>query len=56
MYTILIVNFKAFIGRTAALYVCELTEQHKCSLTDAFLLKLPLPSRKCAETFSVIFF
>ena len=56
VYKILIFTFKAFIDRTAPLYLCELIE-HKKSKTntrlagDAFLLKLPPPSRNCADTF-----
>ena len=49
MYKILIFTFKAFIDRTATLYLCELIEQQKSTthtrLTgDAFLLMLPSPS------------
>ena len=55
MYKILIFTFKAFIDRTAPLYLCELNEQQKSTNTrlagDAFLLKLPPPSRNGADTF-----
>ena len=56
MYKILIFTFKAFIDRTAPLYLCELIEQQKTTTNtrladDAFLLKLPPPSRNCADTF-----
>ena len=58
MYKQLILTFKAFIDRTAPLYLCELIEQQKCSTNtrtrlanDAFLLKLPPPSRNCSGTF-----
>ena len=56
VYKILILTFKAFIDRTAPLYVCELIEQQKTKTNtrlagDAFLLKLPPPSRNCADTF-----
>ena len=51
-------TFKAFIDRTAPLYLCELIEQQKSSTNtrtrlanDAFLLKLPPPSRNCSDTF-----
>ena len=48
VYTLLILIFKAFIDRTALLYLCELIEQQKCSTNtrlanDALLLKLPPP-------------
>ena len=62
VYNILIFTFKAFIDRTAPLYLCELIEQQKTTTNtrlagDAFLLKLPPPSRNCADTFlSVPFF
>ena len=63
MCKILILTFKAFfIDRTAPLYLCELFEQQKTSTNtrlagDSFLLKLPLPSRNCADTFlSATFF
>ena len=62
VYTILILTFKAFIDRTAPLYLCELIEQQKTTTNtrlagDAFLLKLSLPSRNCTDTFlSVPFF
>ena len=51
MYKILIYTFKAFIDRTAPLYLCELIEQQKSKTNtrlagNAFLLKLPPPSRK----------
>ena len=50
VYKILIITFKAFIDRTAPLYLCELIEQQKSTTNtrltgDAFLLKLPPPSR-----------
>ena len=56
VYKILIFTFKAFIYRTAPLYLCELIEQQKSKTNtrlagDAFLLKLPPPSRNCADTF-----
>ena len=56
MYKILIFTFKAFIDHTAPLYFCELIEQQKSKTNtrlagDAFLLKLPPPSRNCADTF-----
>ena len=56
VYTILIFTFKAFIDRTAPLYLCELIEQQQSKTNtrlagDAFLLKLPPPSRNCADTF-----
>ena len=56
MYNILILTFKAFIDRTAPLYFCELIEQQKTTTNtrlagDVFLLKLPPPSRNCADTF-----
>ena len=43
VYKILIFNFKAFIDRTAPLYLCELIEQQKSTSNirlagDAFLL------------------
>ena len=41
VYKILIFTFKAFIDRTAPLYLAG----------DTFLLKLPPPSRNCAYTF-----
>ena len=62
VYKILIFTFKAFIDRTAPLYLCELIEQQKSTTNtrlagDAFLLKLPPPSRNYADTFlSVPFF
>ena len=62
MYKILILTFKDFIDRTASLYLCELIEQKKTTTNtrlagNAFLLKLPSPSRNCADTFfSVPFF
>ena len=48
--------FKAFIDHTAPLYLCELVEQEKTTTNtrlvgDAFRLKLPHPSRNCADTF-----
>ena len=56
VYKILIFTFKAFIDRTDPLYLCELIEQQKSNTNtrlagDAFLLKLPPPSRNCADTF-----
>ena len=53
---IIFFTFKAFIDRTAPLYLCELIEQQKSNTKprlagDAFLLKLPPPSRNCADTF-----
>ena len=56
VYKILIFTFKSFIGRTAPLYLCELIEQQKSTTNtrlagDVFLLKLPPPSRNCADTF-----
>ena len=56
VYEILIFSFKAFIDRTAPLYLCELIEQQKSTTNtrlagDAFLLKLPPPSRNCADTY-----
>ena len=56
MYKILIITFKAFIDRPAPLYLCELIEQQNTTTNtrlagDAFLLKLPPPSRNCADTF-----
>ena len=56
MNKILIFTFKAFINRTAPLYLYELIEQQKSKTNtrlagDAFLLKLPPPSRNCADTF-----
>ena len=58
VYKLLILTFKAFIDRTAPLYLCELIEQQKSSTNthtrlanDAFLLKLPPPSRNCSDTF-----
>ena len=56
VYNILIFTFKVFIDRTASLYLCELIEQQKSTKNtrlagDAFLLKLPPPSRNCADTF-----
>ena len=62
VYKILIFTFKAFIDRTAPLYLCELIEQQKSKTNtrlagDAFLLKLPPLCRNCAYTFlSVPFF
>ena len=58
MYKLLILTFKAFIDRTDPLYLCELIEQQKCSTrtrlaNDAFLLKLPPPSRNCSDTFLI---
>ena len=51
----------AFIDRTAPLYLCELIEQQKSSTNtrtrlanDAFLLKLPPPSRNCSDTFLIV--
>ena len=58
MYKLLILTFKAFIDRTAPLYLGELIEQQKSSTNtrtrlanDAFLLKLPPPSSNCSDTF-----
>ena len=58
VYKLLILTLKAFIDRTAPLYLCELIEQQKSSTNtrtrlanDAFLLKLPPPSRNCSDTF-----
>ena len=55
MYKIVILTFNAFIDRTAPLYLCELIKQQKTTNTrlagGAFLLKLPPPSRNCADTF-----
>ena len=53
---ILVLTFKAFIDHTATLYLYELIEQQKTTTNtrlagDAFLLKLPPPSRNCADTF-----
>ena len=55
VYKILNFTFKAFIDRTAPLYLCELIEQQKSTTNtrlagDAFLLKLLPPSRNCAYT------
>ena len=55
VYKWLILTFKAFIDRTAPLYLCEPIEHQKSSTNtwlanDAFLLKLPPPSRNCSET------
>ena len=57
VYKLLILTFKAFIDRTAPLYLCELIEQQKSSTNtrtrlanDAFILKLPPPSRNCPDT------
>ena len=52
----LILTFMALIDRTASLYLCELIERQKTTThtrlaDDAFLLKLPPPSRNCADTF-----
>ena len=51
VYKLLILTLKAFIDRTAPLYLCELIEQQKVQqilvpglANDAFLLKLPPPS------------
>ena len=56
MYKILIFTFKAFIDHTTPLYLCDLIEQQKSTTNtrlagDAFLLKLPPPSRNCTDTF-----
>ena len=58
MYKLLICTFNAFIDRTASLYLCELIEQQKSSTNtrtrlanDAFLLKLPPPSRNRSFTY-----
>ena len=60
VYKLLILTFKAFIDRTAPLYLCELIEQQKSSTNtrtrlanDAFLLKLPPPSSNCSDTFFI---
>ena len=60
VYKLLILTFKAFIDRTAPLYLCELIEQQKSSTNirtrlanDPFLLKLPPPSRNCSDTFLI---
>ena len=60
VYKILIFTFKAFIDRTAPLYLCELIEQQKSKTNtrlvgDPFLLKPPRPSRNCADTFFLAF-
>ena len=51
-------HFTAFIDRTAPMYLCELIDQQTSSTNtrtrlanDAFLLKLPPPSRNCSDTF-----
>ena len=53
-----LLTFKAFIDRTSPPYLFELIEQQKSSTNtrtrlanDAFLLKLPPPSRNCSDTF-----
>ena len=58
VYKLLILTFTAFIDHTAQLYLFELIEQQKSSTNtrtrlanDAFLLKLPPPSRNCSDTF-----
>ena len=56
VYTLLIVTFKAFIDRTAPLYLYERIGKQKSSpntrlANDAFLWKLPPPSRNCSDTF-----
>ena len=56
VYTILILDCKAFIDRTVLLYLCELIELQKTTTNtrlagDAFLLKIPPPSRNCTNTF-----
>ena len=56
LYLYIYYYFKAFIDRTAPLYLCELIEQQKSSTStrlanDAFLLKLPPPNRNCSDTF-----
>jgi len=56
IYKILILTFKAFIDRTAPLYLSELVERKTSSTNtrladDAFLLKFPPPSRNSADTF-----
>ena len=60
MYKLLILTFKAFIDRTAPLYLCELIEQQKSSTNtrtrlanDAFLLKFPPPIRNGSDTFLI---
>ena len=56
VYKILILTFKAFIDRTAPLYLCELIEHQRTTTNtrlagDAIVLKLPPPSRNGADTF-----
>ena len=56
VYKLLILTFKAFIDRTAPLYLCVLIEQQKSSTNtqlanDAFLLILPPPSCNCSDIF-----
>ena len=58
VYILLILTFKAFIDCTAPLYLCEVIKQQISSTNtrtrlanDAFLLKLPPPSRNCSGTF-----
>ena len=57
----IVYTFKAFIDRTAPLYLCELIERKTTTNTrladDAFLWTFPPPSCNCADTFlSVPFF
>ena len=61
MYKLLILTFKAFIDRTAPLYLCALIQQQKSSTNerlanDAFLLKLHPPSLNCSDTLFERFF
>ena len=56
VYKMKILTFNAFINRTAPLFLCELIEQQNNSANtrladDSFQLKVPPPSRKCADTF-----
>ena len=56
MYKMVILTVKAFIYRTAPLYLCELIEQPNSSTNtrlanDAFLLKLPPLGRYCSDIF-----
>ena len=56
VYKILILTFKAYIDRTTPLYLCELIEQQNTTTNirlagDAYLLKLPPPSRNSADTY-----
>ena len=59
MYKLLILSFKAFIDRTAPLYLCELIEPQKSStntrlVNDTVLLKLPPPSRNFSSVPSLM--